>query len=162
MVRNCLLVACLAAVSCGGVPKQTEPLIVHLRSYNEAVRWQKFDTAALNVPLLEREDFLDEREELGEDLRIVDFEIKRVRFRDERKKARVDVQYTWHLDSLGIVHKTVTRQIWQRFGKTWLITKETHVRGEPMPGIDEPEPDTGAEPGQEVTQNTGPGREITE
>jgi hypothetical protein len=152
------------------LPTKRVPLVEHLRNYNEAVRWQKYDQAALNVPVREREDFLDEREEIGEDLRIVDFEVKRVRFREARTRARVDVQYSWHLDSRGIVHKTVTRQEWQREGKAWLITAETRVRGEEMPGIDEPEEDEtdgetdGEADGeaQEITQNTGPDRRITE
>jgi hypothetical protein len=83
-----------------------------------------------------------------------------MRFRNERQMARVDVEWSWHLDSRGIVHKTVTRQIWQVVGKMWLITRETRLRGEPMPGVDEPDEDD--DDAEEVTQKTGPRRKFAE
>ncbi|RMH39998.1 MAG: hypothetical protein D6689_15105 [Deltaproteobacteria bacterium] len=133
----------VALAACGASGAQRDPLIYHLRNYNEGVRWGQFDKAALNVPVLEREDFLDEREQLAEDLRIDDVEIKRIRYRNQRTWARVDVEFTWHLDSRGIVHKTVTRQVWRREGNQWLIADEHRVRGEPMPGVAEPPDDAG-------------------
>lgn len=155
----------VVAGGCGMAGQRRTPLIDHLREFNESVRWSQFDKAALSVPPLEREDFLDERDELAEDLKIDDFLIKRMRFRHERTWARVDILYTWHLDSRGIVHKTTSRQIWEVTGKSWTITKETRVRGEPMPGLDEPEdedePQTEPET-EEVTRNTGPASTITQ
>lgn len=165
-----VLVAAVAG-GCGPAGKRQTPLIDQLREFNESVRWQQFDKAALSVPVLEREDFLDEREELAEDLEIDDFVIKRMRYRNARTWARVDVLYTWHLDSRGIVHKTTARQIWEVSGKAWIITAETRVRGEPMPGLNEPEPEDepppsspgGKSPGtEEVTTKTGPDPRITQ
>jgi hypothetical protein len=153
------LASAATAAGCGSTQRR-EPLTHHLRNFNESVRWQQYDKAAINVPVLEREDYLDEHEELAEDLRINDFEIKRMRFRNERQMARVDVEWSWHLDSRGIVHKTVTRQIWQVVGKMWLITRETRLRGEPMPGVDEPDEDD--DDAEEVTQKTGPRRKFAE
>lgn len=159
-----VLIAVVAA-GCGSSGRRRTPLIDQLRDFNDSVRWHRFDKAAMSVPVREREDFLDEREDLAEDLEIDDVEIKRMRYRRERTWARVDVEYTWHLDSRGIVHKTTSRQIWEVSGKSWTITGETRVRGEPMPGLAEPEPED--EPGtagtsEEVTRNTGPDQRITQ
>jgi hypothetical protein len=42
----------------------------------------------------------------------------------------------------------------------WLITRETRLRGEPMPGVDEPDEDD--DDAEEVTQKTGPRRKFAE
>ena len=159
-----VLVAVIAG-GCGPSAKRLTPLIDQLRDFNASVRWQQFDKAAMSIPVLEREEFLDEREQIAEDLEIDDFEIKRMRYRRSRTWARVDVQYTWHLDSRGIVHKTTARQIWEVSGTDWLLTGESRVKGEPMPGLDEPEPEEEADTArerEEVTRNTGLAPGITQ
>lgn len=142
MTRH-LIAACAAAaaVSCGAGPKMHKIFIDEVRGYNEGIRWRNYDDAAMRIPIGEREDFLDEHEEVGEELRISEYEVLRVRFRDARRRARVDVEFTWFLDSEGIVRKTVTRQEWEKHGKLWFMTDEVRVRGERMPGVAEPEPE---------------------
>ncbi len=168
--RTMTLLAGLAAaslVACGGAPKRGHTLIEDVRTYNEGVRWSKWAQAATTLPLPEREDFMDEREDLAEDLRIVDYEIKRIRFRQDRSLARVDVEFVWHLDSVGIVRTTVARQNWERRGKFWILTDEVRARGEPMPGLPEPPEDDKAdeeadEDDESVARSTGTEAEITE
>jgi hypothetical protein len=113
-------------------------LLDELRGYHEGLRWAQHGSAAVRIPPLEREDFLAERAELS-DLRIDEYEILRVTFADQRRRARADVSFTWHLDSRGIVHTTVTRQDWERVGKAWWLTGEVRLHGEPMPGVAEPD-----------------------
>jgi hypothetical protein len=133
----------LAAPGCGGAPKPAEILIDQVRGYNDGIRWRAYAEAAICLPTAEREGFLDRWERVDDDLRVDDYQLKRIRFRDQRRVARVDVEYTWHLDSRGIVHRTVTRQLWRRTGTIWLISEESRLRGPAMPGLsDDSQPST--------------------
>ncbi len=127
--------------ACGGSSKRTADLLYDVRAYNEGIRWQKFPQSAVRILPAARDHFLDVREDLEEDLRVDEFEITRMKVTGKDKgKARVQVKWTWHMDSKGIVHTTTTSQKWKRFGKRWMMLQEFHVRGEEMPGVlEEPE-----------------------
>jgi hypothetical protein len=128
--------------ACGASQKQTENLVATSTQFQEGLRWQRFEDSATHVPAEAREAFLDERDTLADDLRIDDYEVLRVRVRGAQTEAVLQVKYTWHLDSKGVVHETVTEQLWRRRGVKWLIVSEVRRRGEPMPGVGEPpEPD---------------------
>jgi len=143
-MRRILVAAALVLVGCGGAPKSGDDLMVSVRTYNEGVRWERLTAAASRVPPAEREDFVDERDELAEDLKITDWEVKRVA--DSGKdRAFVHVKYTWYLDDQGIVHETHAKQSWERKGKAWLIVDERRTRGEEMPGLPEADPEEATE-----------------
>lgn len=137
------LLAVCAAGGCGAA-QTTEPLDDAVQSYNDAIRWERFEAAAQRIPPELRDDFLDQRDRLHEDLRIHHFEVVRVRFGPQQRRARVQVKYMWYLDSRGTVHETHAVQRWDRRGRFWMLTGEIRLRGEPMPGVSEPEPDAGA------------------
>jgi len=141
MNRVALLIsfALVTTAGCGAGQRRTENLMEDVRGFNQGIRWNKHPQAALRIPPKEREDFLDEREELEDDLRISDFEIQRVRYNKARTKASVNVRWEWLLDSRGILHKSTTNQKWRLHGKRWLMIEEKLVRGEPMPGVADPE-----------------------
>jgi hypothetical protein len=123
----------LVLVACAGSLKKSEDLMTDVRTYQEGLRWRKYDMAADYVPGPERERFLEERDEVDRDLRIDDYELERVKLEDGRERALVRVKYTWHLDSVGAVHDTVVEQSWERQGKVWRIVGSAHKRGEEMP-----------------------------
>lgn len=129
------VLAVAVLLGCGGT-QAVEPLPAAVRSYNEAVRWQRFSSAAAHLEPTRRDDFLDARDQLHEDLRINDYEMIRVRFDRDSVRARVHMKITWHLDSEGIVHDTHTVQTWHREGRRWFLIRENHLRGEPMPGVE--------------------------
>lgn len=131
-----LLPALAIALMVGCVrPQRVQPLDEAIRTYNDGVRWMRLELAASQVPATERDRFLDERDQLGEDLRISDYEVIRVRHDQTGRRARVQLKFTWHLDSRGVVHQTHTVQSWQRSGHQWILVGERHFRGEPMPGV---------------------------
>lgn len=132
-------------------PRRVEPLGDAVRLFNDAVRWERFEMAATRVTPTKRDDFLDERDRLSEDLRISGYEVVRVRRDKTGRRAKVHLKYTWHLDSRGVVHTTHTVQRWERSGSSWILLAEDLLRGEPMPGVadpdeplDEPEDEPGA------------------
>jgi hypothetical protein len=137
MRRIVTLSVLLAA--CGAAPKRGEDLMESVMTYNDGIRWDRLAVAASRVPPAEREDFVDEKDELGEDLKITDWEVKRVK--SEKGKARVHIEYTWYRDDEGIVRETHAIQQWEQRGSAWLMVGERRLRGAEMPGLDDEEPE---------------------
>jgi hypothetical protein len=137
-----LSLALIMSFGCGASRlKRANHLLDDVRRYHDGIRWGKLAQAAVRLPPAERDAFVNEREELGEDLRIADYELVRVRYVKGQMRAKVRVQYIWHLDSRGIVHKTWADQMWERLGKRWILRDEHRAHGEPMPGLAEPPPE---------------------
>ncbi|HWN71001.1 MAG TPA: hypothetical protein VNM90_25335 [Haliangium sp.] len=139
MMRASLLVfvvvSCVAG--CGAAQREPEPLDQSVRVYNDGLRWQRFDEAASRLPADRRDDFLDQRDQLHDDLRISDYEVIRVRYDGKQRRAKVQVKYTWYLESRGVVHETHAVQTWHRGAEIWVLRGERHLRGETMPGLEE-------------------------
>ncbi len=135
-------IAAAAAIAslagCGGASPRSADLASDVRGYGNGLRWRDFAAAALRVAPARRADFIDEREQLDSDLRIVDWEMTRLAYDDDGNRGEVRLEYKWLLDSRGIVHTTVTEQSWSRHGDRWLIDREVRLRGDQMPGVDEP------------------------
>lgn len=124
-------------VSCAGPPRRGgEQLTTDLRGYNEALRWRRYDDAAARLPVVEREAFLDARQELDEDLRIDEYEVERIKLSKDEKTAVVQVRYVWHLDSIGVVHETIQEQDWEFQPPGWLLIAERRKRGHPLPLVE--------------------------
>ena len=149
----------LALLACGGSSASSTELVREVRGYNNGIRWRDFSAAALRVAPRERTEFLDRRDKLDEDLRVADWEMTRLEVDDSRYKAVVQVEYTWMLDSSGIVHTTVARQFWARHGDRWLLDHEERLRGDPMPGVAEPRARRRGDAPAEPTSNEGTDRD---
>jgi hypothetical protein len=134
-----LLVAGVAA--CGGGQKPADDLIFDVRGYQEGLRWRRYEDSAARLKPSVRESFLDQREELDDELRVDDYEIIRVKLAakggkgGKREKATVLVKVTWHLDSVGIVNDTTVEQSWERHKAGWILVGEKRRRGDEMPGL---------------------------
>ena len=123
---------------CGGPSSQRDDLVADLRGYGDGIRWRDFNAAALRVLPAQREAFMDGMEQLEDDLRVADWELRRLTYDRSRNHAEVHIEWTWLLDSRGIVHHTVSRQLWARHGKQWILHREERLRGDRMPGMPEP------------------------
>jgi hypothetical protein len=132
------IIMALLACGCAGMAAQSgETLTDSVRSYNEGIRWARYDTAATHVPPGQRAQFVDDWDQRAKDLRITDFEVVKVVQKGDRE-ARVEVKVEWYRDSEGTVRETRAMQTWERHGKLWLIVDEARVRGAEMPGLPEP------------------------
>ncbi len=133
-MKSLLVIAALAAC----MPPQTgETLAESVRSYNDNVRWERYDNAASHLPASQRSTRLDEWDQRGKDLKITDYDIVKV---DQKtsKEAKVQIKVSWYRESEGTVHETHALQTWERRGKNWIIVDESRVRGTEMPGLPEP------------------------
>ncbi|MBV8762055.1 MAG: hypothetical protein JO257_32480 [Deltaproteobacteria bacterium] len=133
-MRAILLSIVLCA--CGGI-QQPEPLSDAIRSYNDGVRWERFEIAAVHIPVRERSKFVDDADERSKDIKITDYDIVKVEPRGD-KEARVTVKLSWYKESEGTVHETRAVQTWEKHGKGWLLVDESRVKGPEMPGLPEP------------------------
>jgi hypothetical protein len=140
--------------ACGAASRGGETLLDSVRTYHEGVRWSRIPVAASRIPPAERADFISEWDELADDLRITDYEVVAVAEAD--RTAKVEIKYTWYLDSRQVVHETRAAEKWERAGKVWLKVSDSRSRGEPMPGLSEPDEDdktkAKAEPESEAEQ----------
>jgi hypothetical protein len=106
-VKKLLFVMMLAA--CGGAQKDRETLTDSIRSYNDGMRWQRFEIAASQVPPKERAEFVDEMDERGDNLKITDYEVVKVDTPSE-KTANVQIKVSWYLDDVGTLKETHAMQ----------------------------------------------------
>jgi hypothetical protein len=155
IVTSAVIAVALLLGGCSHAARRGEDLFESLRTYHEGVRWERFPAAAARVPAPERSDFVEERDRLAEDLRISDYEIVRVASHDERR-AKVQVKYTWYLDSEGIVRHTHAMEGWERHGKVWLLVEERLLRGDAMPGLPGHEGDEAAAGAPEAAEPADP------
>jgi hypothetical protein len=144
-----LSISC-SLTACGAARQNTETLSESIRSYNEGVRWGRFELAASRVPPRERSAFIDEMDQRAKDLKITEYDIVSVDQRGERE-AEVHIKMGWYLDSEGTLRETHALQTWARRGKLWLLVEEERLRGDEMPGLpervrDAEEPEETAQP----------------
>ena len=137
-MRTSAIVVFALLAACGGSASQRADLVADLRGYGDGIRWRDFNAAALRVLPAQRQDFMDDHEQLEDDLRVADWELRRLTYDRSRNHAEVHIEWTWLLDSRGIVHSTVSRQLWKRHGKQWILHREERLRGDRMPGMAEP------------------------
>jgi hypothetical protein len=140
-VKKLLFVMMLAA--CGGAQKDQETLTDSIRSYNDGMRWNRFEIAASQVPPKERAEFVDQMDERSDNLKITDYEVVKVDA-NASKLAKVQIKVSWYLDDVGTLKETHAVQTWERHGKVWWMVEEARLRGDEMPGLREP---TGEAPG---------------
>lgn len=135
-----LFVAALVAavgVGCGASARSGETLLESVRTYHEGIRWGRIPIAASRVPIRERADFISEWDQLADDLRITDYEL--VQVAEAGRTARVEVKYTWYLDSRQVVHETRAAERWERQGPVWIKVDDRRAHGPEMPGLPEPD-----------------------
>jgi len=137
MKKQCLalvlVTACAAAQHAGDGDSLDETVQV----YNDAVRWERFEKAAVLLPARERADAVDHWDERAHDLKITEWEVveQRPRVKDE---VRVHVKLSWYRLSEDVVRITDAMQTWHKKGKGWLLVDEARLRGPEMPGLPEP------------------------
>lgn len=127
----------LGLAACGGPQREADTLKESIFSYNEGVRWERFETAASSLPPKLRSEFVDEMDTRAKDLKISQYDIVRVD-KPTKKMAKVHVKTAWYKDSEGTLKETHAVQTWERHGKAWWMVEEKRLRGHEMPGLMEP------------------------
>ncbi|HEV7554224.1 MAG TPA: hypothetical protein VGO00_02150 [Kofleriaceae bacterium] len=130
-----VIVWALAVAGCGNsAATNKETLTESIRSYNDGIRWGRFDAAAVLRPARERSQFADDMDKRAKDVKITDYDIIRVDEKGDRL-AKVQIKMSWYNDLEGTLHETHSMQTWERHGKAWLMVEEARYRGAEMPGL---------------------------
>ena len=99
--------------------------------YNHGVRWGRTDRTINHLPPEQRDLFMARREQTA-DVRIVDMQLGRVRFKDE-SHAEVTVRFNWYRLGRGKLQRTVMQQTWRRHNRLWHVRDQRWLQGSPMP-----------------------------
>jgi hypothetical protein len=114
------------------------------RAYNRSLRWGDFDRASEYLPEAAIDRFLDQHEEVSDDLVILDYRMTRLKLDRQTGKAASRVEVEWHTDRRLIVETTVVDQKWQFWEGDWYLVDERRARGKPLAVFAEiPEDDEG-------------------
>jgi hypothetical protein len=128
---------CLAACAPGLGAVATETLSDSVTTYNDGVRWQRWDNSAAYLPQKDRGKWVDDQDARAKDLKITEYDVVRIEPTGE-KQAKVQIKMSWYKTSEVTVHETHAMQTWERHGKSWMMVEEERQRGDEMPGLPEP------------------------
>ena len=131
-----ILAIVLFVTACGAAP-HADSLAETVSTYNDGIRWGRFDVAAKNIPPKQRSKWVDEADERAKDLKITEYDLVNVDQKGERE-AKVHIKMSWYSDREGTVHETHAVQTWEKHGKDWMMVDEARLKGAEMPGLPEP------------------------
>ena len=102
-------------------PKTADELRTILQDFHMKMRWGLWEQAAAYTAPEYRNEFLGRYEELGDDFKIVDLEIKQVTLADP--VSTVDVEQESYQEPDMVVQKKRYIESWVFLGGSWLITE---------------------------------------
>ena len=115
----------LTAVGCAGAPKEKSNLFQNVKAYHRHMRWARYHEASNFLAEGEREAFLGRHEELGDDFRVVEYEIKTIRVVRRDVEAEAEVIMKWIREPDMRVHKDKIVEVWRNLKGHWtLVDKE--------------------------------------
>nr|HEX4314066.1 hypothetical protein [Kofleriaceae bacterium] len=127
-----------AMAGCAGSAAQRdgETLDQTIQVFNENMRWERFEKAALWLPPRQRAQAIDDWDERSKDVKITDWEVVKVDPHGAGE-AHAQVKLSWYRESEQIVRETRAVQTWEKHGHAWIMVDETRLRGDEMPGLPE-------------------------
>jgi hypothetical protein len=128
---------CVLLAACATPAAQSDTLNETIQSYNEAIRWERFETAAAVLPQALRAQTVDDWDERAHVLKITQYDIVKVDSKGTRE-ARAQIKIAWYKNSEGTLRETQLIQTWEKHGKGWQMVDERRLRGHEMPGLQEP------------------------
>ena len=109
---------------CAMAASRRDNLVRNVEHYHDGLRWRRYEDAAQHIAPKDREAFLDQSEKWDKELRIVDFEVPRVKWQAGGTQALVQIKVTWYRESQGIIHHTLLEQSWRSQGTLWQVQHE--------------------------------------
>jgi hypothetical protein len=139
-------------------PKSTQELRVVLQDFHMKMRWGLWEQAVQYTTDNYRNEFLGRYEELGEDFKITDLQIKTVTLGDPI--TTVEVEQQWYVEPDMTVHKKRYIESWVNLNGLWRINeripksefrermqgKTDKEEAQPDPAETSGTPDSGAPP----------------
>jgi hypothetical protein len=131
-------VALLALACMTPTQRREDTLIREARTFNDDMRWARWDQLSGSLPRDEARLFLSRASAVGDDLVLADYEVTSINFAPGSEAATVGVNFQWYDRRLSIVHSTSLEQRWEFRDGRWLVAKQRRVRGDRFPLVAEP------------------------
>lgn len=126
-----LIVTALLVAACGAEGPR-DKLRHAAFSFNEGLRWGRYNEVLPRVDEAAREHFMELHEEWGDAVRISSAEPVQYVIADDDQRADITVQFTWYRVDEMEVHTTRTVQHWEQRDGEWLLVGEEHLSGTPF------------------------------
>ena len=130
-----LAVLWLFPTGCSHYANPGEELFKSAKSFNEHVRWKRFQLASKFLPYKQRDRWLAGMQAAGETLRIVDYRMSPVRVGP--KKSIVDVYLSSYRVNNPTIERQRRRQWWTFTGEAWQLEADKRL---PMGQETKPKP----------------------
>jgi len=126
-------VLCVGCVA----PSATErdQLRDQVRGYHDDMRWRRYGEAAQYLPQPRRKRFLEQVDDLKDDLEIADYELVSVTTKAEGR-VQVRVAFDWESKRTGLLRRTEVVEVWVRAAGSWMLAESHHAKGEKLPFLD--------------------------
>lgn len=109
-----------------------------LERFHHDLRWKYNDAAAARVDPRFSAAFLDELEDIRDDLNITSWEIRQIRGIPEKRQAKVRLQITYYRLPSTVIRDQVTEQLWQQDDTRWfLVSQDDGPFSFPPPDLDQ-------------------------
>ena len=112
-------------MGCSHTSNTGEDLFKSVRTFNEHIRWNRYQLASKYLPVQKREPWLTGMQAAGETLRIVDYRMDPVRITSTR--SIVDVYLASYRISNPVIERQRRRQWWSFNGKTWQLEADRRM-----------------------------------
>jgi hypothetical protein len=132
----------LLLLACAVTPTQQreESLVREARSFNDDLRWQRYEQLHLSLPAGEAALLNARAAAVGDDLAMGDYEVSSIAFDRGSEAATVLVKFDWYSKRDPILRSSTLEQRWEIQGGRWVVTKQRRVRGDRFPLVTEPAP----------------------
>ena len=104
-------------------PKESTDLKIIVMHYHQHMRWGLWEKASMYLEESSRQKFIGRFEELGEDFKITDLEIKQVLRADG--SATVEVEQQWYHEPNMTVQKERLMEVWKLGSDGWRLSERT-------------------------------------
>ncbi|MFU8806883.1 MAG: hypothetical protein ACNA8W_23955 [Bradymonadaceae bacterium] len=94
-----------------------------VNEFHKELRWARYEQASMFLDESYRHSFLGRYEELGDDFRIVELELKSMKFEEEH--AEVEVEQQWYVEPEMIVKTERYIEIWKPDSGAWRLQERT-------------------------------------
>jgi hypothetical protein len=122
-------VIALAALSCALCGCQSKPqeranLGFSVQTYHQHLRWGRYQQAASFLVPEERNAFLGRHDELGDDYKVMNVEIRHLAPEADPNEASAEVIIEWVREPDMVVHKDKRTQTWVLREGAWLLERD--------------------------------------
>lgn len=130
-----LLIGLSGAVGLGCGPRDRGlDLKDSVRTYNQHLRWNRFEAASGFIAIEQRAQWLASRTSSAAGLHITNIQVVRLQKPDlEQKTVEVLVSLSWYRMPETRVQQAVYAQVWQEFEGRWRIIDEHEVKNAETP-----------------------------